>query len=954
MKEVMKLRHKLINIQIILFFLVGVPNNSWAQLQRLAAESGRYDFSHFSSEAVYQLGGNWTFFPNRIVEPREFLQSPLTTLQSAKEIAIGIGFTDGPDPVMKSAIGFGTYLVRLDHLPAAELALSGWTAFTSGRLYFFGEDGIGADKPLHDLGRFSPEPKDNLPQMVKSGVTPIKSNGQQSYYLLIQIGNFHHTWGGLWIAPNLGSYASVSADYTKNQEINFWLIGITTFVSIYSFALFLRRREDTASLWLSLYSLERTCRTFWYTNNGTDWLNNLKWSYELNYKLQWFFWLPSVVLIIGFLRASFPKQMKRWFLPFVAAFSGIPYVLVLFTPVLNHYDIIKPLYSLGNPLVGSIYIWIVHRALRDRVEGANWLLVGMLAMVLSGIVDILFSVGFVVFNFNNVSGIGMAAFLVCQTQIIAQRFSHAFRKAEYLSAELRKEVDRQTRDIKSILDTIKQGIFSVHAVEDRIDPQYSLHLTEIVGSEDVGTRNLKSLILEKSSLDSDQRAQILSCLDASFGENVINFELNQANLVREFTYQPVKGTEKILEVDWTPMLDSQSQVEKVLVNLRDVTEVRQLQLRAAQHEEDLKILIELIQIPEDRFHRFLHKTKEYLKQNRELVLQFEESRPDVIKQLFVNIHTIKGTARTYLLRSISSATHEVEEYYHLLAQGQNVWNKTVLLADISRIEELIERYRSVGEEKLGWQLTERLIKMSSSTLESVLASLNEIASEHLNPHQTSLVKSVRSLLFSVGFVSIQDVIDEACRGLDSVARDLEKLKPRFDVELPLVVMRDQGVNLMHGILVHLLRNSMDHGIERPAQRLLVGKQEAGIIYVHAVIRDKRLHIEYGDDGGGLNIEAIKQKAISRNLIKSDAPMTPQSIANLIFEAGLSTKSTVSDISGRGVGLDAVKRYLEEAGGSISIVLAKVEDVQQVPFRFVLEIPDAYFIPVEPNEKSKAS
>jgi chemotaxis protein histidine kinase CheA len=395
-------------------------------------------------------------------------------------------------------------------------------------------------------------------------------------------------------------------------------------------------------------------------------------------------------------------------------------------------------------------------------------------------------------------------------------------------------------------------------------------------------------------------------------------------------------------------------VEKVLVNLRDVTEVRQLQLRAAQHEEDLKILIELIQIPEDRFHRFLHKTKEYLKQNRELVLQFEESRPDVIKQLFVNIHTIKGTARTYLLRSISSATHEVEEYYHLLAQGQNVWNKTVLLADISRIEELIERYRSVGEEKLGWQLTERLIKMSSSTLESVLASLNEIASEHLNPHQTSLVKSVRSLLFSVGFVSIQDVIDEACRGLDSVARDLEKLKPRFDVELPLVVMRDQGVNLMHGILVHLLRNSMDHGIERPAQRLLVGKQEAGIIYVHAVIRDKRLHIEYGDDGGGLNIEAIKQKAISRNLIKSDAPMTPQSIANLIFEAGLSTKSTVSDISGRGVGLDAVKRYLEEAGGSISIVLAKVEDVQQVPFRFVLEIPDAYFIPVEPNEKSKAS
>jgi hypothetical protein len=89
----------------------------------------------------------------------------------------------------------------------------------------------------------------------------------------------------------------------------------------------------------------------------------------------------------------------------------------------------------------------------------------------------------------------------------------------------------------------------------------------------------------------------------------------------------------------------------------------------------------------------------------------------------------------------------------------------------------------------------------------LLLGISSFYREYLNPHQTSLVNSVRSLIYNAGFVSVQEVIDEACRGLDSVARDLEKLIPRFDAELPLVVMRDQGVNLMNGILVHLLRKS---------------------------------------------------------------------------------------------------------------------------------------------------
>jgi hypothetical protein len=932
------------------------PKTILANVKDLAAMSGQLDLQNFSQETAYRLGGQWLFYPDTVVSPEEFLKNPQEWVDRAQKIEIGTGFNDGKEPLMKSGQGYASYLLRLENVPGIDMAIWGWSVFTSARLFVFSQDGQGTGQAILEVGRFSETAAENLPQITNEDVGSFPSYGSQSHFILIQVANFHHSWGGVWIPPVLSTHKTAQKEISRTQKINYWLIGITSFVSLYSLSLFLRRREDIGSLWLSLYALERTLRNYWYANNGTDWLGHLKWSYELNYKLQWFFWLPSMVLVFAFFRSCFPAQTKRWFAPAILVFSGIPFLYALFTPVAQHYAVIKPLYSLGNPMASLFGLSILYRAIRDRAEGAKWLLLGTTTMSSFALVDILYTLDIVLFNFNfnNIAGIGMAAFLVCQSQIVAQRFALAFRKAEYLSRELKKEVDRQTRDIKSILDSIKQGIFSVHAVDDKIDPQYSFHLMDIAGTEDVASRNIESLLLDRSNLDPDQRAQVVSCLEASLGEDVLNFEMNQGNLARELSYQSFKGQEKVLEIEWIAMLDKQNLVDKVLVNLRDVTEVRQLQLKAQQQEEDLKILIELIHIPEDRFHRFLNKTKEYLHQNRDLVLQFDESRPEVIKQLFVNMHTIKGTARTYLLRAVSSATHEVEDNYQKLAKGQSSWDRDALLADLARVENLIERYRSVGHEKLGWQLSERVIKMPSSTLESVLASLNEITTEYLNPHQKSLVKSVRSLLYNSGFVRMQDVIEEASRGLDSIARDLEKYIPKFDVDLPLVVMRDQGVNLMHGVLVHLLRNSMDHGIENTAVRQKLGKDLEGTIYIRAELRGSMMALEYGDDGGGLNLESIREKARMKGLIDGKAQLTPDRVAALIFETGLSTKNTVSDISGRGVGLDAVKRYIEEAGGTIRIKLAQVEDSTHVPFHFEIEIPNTYFIPLEPDGQDLAS
>ena len=119
-------------------------------------------------------------------------------------------------------------------------------------------------------------------------------------------------------------------------------------------------------------------------------------------------------------------------------------------------------------------------------------------------------------------------------------------------------------------------------------------------------------------------------------------------------------------------------------------------------------------------------------------------------------------------------------------------------------------------------------------------------------------------------------------------------------------------------LTHMIRNAIDHGIEKPETRIAVGKPEEGVIRLSAAHRSGRIVIEITDDGAGIDRARVKQLAADKGLIAADAMLADEEIDNLIFLPGFSTASTVSDISGRGVGMDVVKRSIQALGGRISI------------------------------------
>ena len=119
-------------------------------------------------------------------------------------------------------------------------------------------------------------------------------------------------------------------------------------------------------------------------------------------------------------------------------------------------------------------------------------------------------------------------------------------------------------------------------------------------------------------------------------------------------------------------------------------------------------------------------------------------------------------------------------------------------------------------------------------------------------------------------------------------------------------------------LTHMIRNAVDHGLEDPEGRLAAGKPEEGVIRLSAQHRSGRIVIEVSDDGRGINRERVQAIAVSKGVIEPDAVLTEEEIDNLIFAPGFSTAAVISDISGRGVGMDVVKRSIQALGGRISI------------------------------------
>lgn len=193
--------------------------------------------------------------------------------------------------------------------------------------------------------------------------------------------------------------------------------------------------------------------------------------------------------------------------------------------------------------------------------------------------------------------------------------------------------------------------------------------------------------------------------------------------------------------------------------------------------------------------------------------------------------------------------------------------------------------------------------------------------EAISENVEKLSRQLRDVAFGMTLIPIKNIIPRFQRLVRDVSSDLEK-KVNFIIEGDETELDKNIIESLTDPLMHILRNSLDHGIEKADVRVGKGKPEYGTITLRAFYSGASVHIQIKDDGKGIDTEAIRNKAIAKELIREDAVLSEKELFDLIFHPGFSTAQTVTGVSGRGVGMDVVKRNIGSLRGEIEIESAK--------------------------------
>jgi two-component system chemotaxis sensor kinase CheA len=203
-------------------------------------------------------------------------------------------------------------------------------------------------------------------------------------------------------------------------------------------------------------------------------------------------------------------------------------------------------------------------------------------------------------------------------------------------------------------------------------------------------------------------------------------------------------------------------------------------------------------------------------------------------------------------------------------------------------------------------------EISRSKLTQIATNFNETINSF-----TRLSNELQEIVMHIRMLPIGNVFNRFNRVVRDLSKELGKQVELTiegeDTELDKAIIEE-----ISDPLIHIIRNAIDHGLETPAERIAKGKPAAGSLHFNAYQQGNSIGITIKDDGRGLNLTEIKAKALEKGLISSDKQMTNAEIINLIFEPGFSTVKEVTGISGRGVGMDVVRKNINNLKGSIDI------------------------------------
>lgn len=494
-----------------------------------------------------------------------------------------------------------------------------------------------------------------------------------------------------------------------------------------------------------------------------------------------------------------------------------------------------------------------------------------------------------------------------------------------IQQELVRQVDERTANlnersvaVKRLLDNSNQG-FLTFSDALIVEKEYSLKCLDIFENT---IENIPIGELLYSS-DPHKRDFFEQTLRAVFvEEDEVKVEAILSLLQQEFIVR-----HKLIQVAYNRI-----EPNRLMLILTDITDKKNLEINVERERNRLKMIVAVIS-NSDEFFELLDEYQTFLSRRSSFV-NIEHTPFQNLTELYRLIHTYKGLFAQKDFITTPQGLHKVESRFSLWLHDETISNETIqaMLTKID-FESWLNKDIDVLRETLGDEFMDKksTITIDDETFEILHGKIKELIETQPDEcHELSeLLEDIRKLKYK----PIGEYFASLPKYVEMISKRLEKsLKPMGINDATNITVGEEFKPFAKS-LIHVIRNSVDHGIETPEERVENGKNEYGTILLSITDTEESVVIEISDDGRGINKEKLKQKALERGCKTPLELENDSAVFELMFEDFLSTKDEISDLSGRGVGLASVRSEVLKLGGSYSVV-----SEQGKGCRFIFSIP----------------
>ena len=489
-----------------------------------------------------------------------------------------------------------------------------------------------------------------------------------------------------------------------------------------------------------------------------------------------------------------------------------------------------------------------------------------------------------------------AVFVVLETIaacFIARNFFDNVIGLEQKVEERTAQLSERNREMQVVLDSIEQGIVTVDA-GGALLPEHSSAIVRFFGEYTAG----------ESFSDLLSRNCVLTANWFSMNWEAIEDDFLPLELAIDQLPARAKIDGRSYTFEYNPKLDEEGELTAVLIVVSDVTSDVAREEAEALQRELLSMLESAMQDPQG-FATFHRESEALLAE----VLQASHGASTLSERRA--LHTMKGNAAAFGLRSISTLCHDLE----------TAWSEGFESKSLSTCQDLERRWSELGE-----TASQLLGPLSGESLHLPVSDVESMLSAAIEDGATELA----ALLADALLVPTSPVLTRLEAQAHQISDQLARPGLRTTVNSHGVRIPRGELSPFWSALVHVVRNAIDHGIEGADERIDASKEASGELKIATELFDDVLVVTVADDGRGVNWEKVRAKAMKLGL----AHETREDLNAAIFADEFSTRDEVTDLSGRGIGLAAIARAVEDLEGSIGIVSS---DGQGTQMRFSIPL-----------------